>query len=136
MAEMQFDASDTALIGLIAFSAAAMAGRGTFQAFDVAMSDQATIAGATVSVAYLGTALGYVITVFTNDIAIDPTTLRDQAKEELSQGYYLLLVASFGFLVAWPFVPEVQNFIQSEDLWGVLYIMVAVGGQIALGYLR
>jgi hypothetical protein len=134
---MQFDAEDTILIGLVAFASAVMAGVGSFSAFGVSLADTTTIAGGTFSLAYLGTAAAFVATVVTNDgMSLDPRELSETAEAELSQLYYYLLMASLVLLVLWPFVTEIPTFVQSTDLWGVLFIAGSVGAQVAMGYLK
>jgi hypothetical protein len=135
MAEMQFDREDTALIGAVVVASAVMAGAGSFELFNVALSDQAQIAGATVSVAYVITAGSLVFTVVTNEFG-GIRDVQEQAKENLDQTYYPMLLATFGLLFAWPFVPEIQTFVQSQDLWKVGFISIQTGGQIGIGYIK
>lgn len=136
MATMQFDEEDTALIAVVAFSAAVMAKLGSFSAFGVSLSDTASLAGGTFSIAYLATVGSFVVTVITNDMEIDPRALSEDARRQLDDTYYYLLMGSFLLLAAWPFVDGVQSFITSADLWGVLFISGSVGAQIAIGYLK
>jgi hypothetical protein len=133
---MNFDSSDTALISIVALSSAVMAGLATFGAFDVSLSDSATLAGSTFSIAYLMTLGSFLVTVLTNDMPLNPQDLVDQAGSDLSDEYYYLLVISLGLLVAWPFFPGIEDFIRSEDLWGVLFIAASTGSQIAIGWLK
>lgn len=134
--QMQFDPEDTALIAVVAFSAAVMAGLGSFAAFDVSLSDTFSMAGGTFSLAYAGTVGAFVATILTNDLPTNPSDLRQKAEKELDQAYYLTLVGSLGVMVMWPFVPEIESFVTSQDLWGVLFIVGSVGAQIAIGYMK
>jgi len=136
MATMQFDPEDTALIALVAFSASVMAGIGTFGAFDVQLSDTFQMAGGTFSLAYAATVGAFIVTVLTNDLPTDPSKLRQKAEKELDRNYYLVLLASLGVMAAWPFVPEIESFVTSQDLWGVVFIVGSVGAQIAIGYMK
>jgi hypothetical protein len=133
---MNFDAEDTAVTAVVAFAAAVMAGLGTFAAFGVSLSDTFVVASGTFSLAYLGQVGSFGWTLWTNEHGIDPGELREQARSELTDTYYYLLMGSGGVLLAWPFVPEVSSFVQSQDLWGVVFILGSVGSQIALGYMR
>ena len=131
---MNFDPEDTALIAIVAFAAAVMAGLGSFSAFDVSLSDTITAGGATFSYAYLVTAGAMVFTVVTNDM--DISGIRDDARSQLDEYYYYALVVGFGILVTWPFIDGVSGFVTSQDLWGVLFIAVSTGAQVAIGYLK
>lgn len=134
--QMQFDPEDTALIAVVAFAAAVMAGLGSFAAFDVSLSDTFQMAGGTFSIAYAVTLGAFVATVLTNDLPTNPSDLRDRAQKDLDQEYYLALVASVGLLLAWPFIPEIESFVTSQDLWGVLFVFGSVGAQIAIGFMK
>mgnify|MGYP006275870119 CR=1 FL=1 len=136
MSVMNFDPEDTALIAVVAFASAVMAGLGSFGAFDVMLSDTFTAVGGTFSLAYGATVGAFAVTLVTNDLPTDPSKLREQAEKELDQTYYVLLIGSIGLLVLWPFVPEIESFVTSADLWGVLFIAGSVGSQIALGYMK
>lgn len=136
MATMEFDSSDTALISIVALSSAVMAGLATFGAFNVSLSDTAALGGSTFSIAYLVTLGAFLATVVTNDMPLNPQDLVDQAERDLSDTYYYLLVGSLGLLVAWPFFPSIESFIQSQDLWGVLFIAGSTGSQIAIGWMK
>lgn len=137
MAEMSFDEEDTALIALVALSSAVMAGLATFSAFGVSLSDTTSLGGASISLAYIGTLGAFVWTVLTNEgMSMDVSQLRDDARAELDDTYYYLLVGSFGALALWPFVPEIANVINSQDLWGVLFVAGSTGSQVAIGYLK
>jgi hypothetical protein len=134
--QMQFDPEDTALIAVVAFAAAVMAGLGSFAAFDVSLSDTFSMAGGTFSIAYGATIAAFALTVLTNDLPTNPSDLRQEAEKQLDQEYYLALVGSLLVLVAWPFVPEIESFVTSEDLWGVLFVVGSVGAQVAIGYMK
>jgi hypothetical protein len=137
MAEMSFDEEDTALIALVALSSAVMAGLATFAAFGVSLSDTATMGGATFSIAYLATVAAFIWTVLTNEgMSMDVGQLREDARAELDDTYYYLLMGSFVGLAAWPFIPELSSFVQSQDLWGVLFVAGSTGAQVAIGYIK
>ena len=136
MAQMQFDESDTALIAVVALASAAMAGLATFSAFGVSLSDTVSIASGTFSVAYVATLGAFGATVVTNDMELDPSDFQSSARSQLDDTYYYLLMGSVVLLVAWPFVGEVSSFVQSQDLWGVLFIAGSTGAQVAIGYMR
>ena len=131
---MSFDSEDSALIAIVAFAAAVMAGLGTFSAFGVSLSDTFSMAGGTFSLAYAATAGAFIVTVITNDM--DVSNLNNRAQNELDDAYYYALAGSALLLFTWPFVDGVSSFIQSQDLWGVLFIMGSVAAQIAIGYMK
>jgi hypothetical protein len=131
---MSFDAEDSALIAVVAFAAAAMAGLGTFSTFGVSLSDTFAFAGGSFSIAYAVTAGAFVVTVVTNDM--DVGNLNNRAQSELDEPYYYALAGSAILLVAWPFVGGVSSFVQSQDLWGVLFIVGSVAAQISIGYMK
>jgi len=137
MAEMSFDEEDTALIALVALSSAVMAGLATFSAFGVSLSDTTTFAGGSFSLAYLGTVVAFVFTILTNEgMSVDPRELSQDARAELDDTYYYLLIGSLLLLAAWPFVDGISEFVVSQDLWGVLFIAASTGSQIAIGYMK
>lgn len=134
---MSFDAEDTALISLVAISSAVMAGLATFGAFDVTLSDNLQIAGGSFSVAYISTLVVFGITAVTNESgSLDPRELSQNAREELNDTYYAVLMGSLLLLAAWPFIDAIPEFVQSQDLWGVLFIAASTGSQIAIGYMK
>lgn len=135
--QMHFDPEDTALIAVVALASAAMAGLATFGAFNVSLSDTFSAGGHSVSLAYAATVAAFGVTLWTNDHDVtDLSGMREKARGQLNDTYYYLLLGSIAVMVAWPFFPEVANFVQSQDLWGVLFIAGSVGAQVAIGYLR
>jgi hypothetical protein len=134
MANMNFDAEDTALIAVVAFSAAVMAGLGSFTAFQVSLSDTFSIGGTTFSLAYAITLGAFALTVVTNDMDIG--NIQGRAKRELDDAYYWMLMISAATLLLWPFVSGIESFVTSQDLWGVLFVAASVGAQVAIGYMR
>jgi len=137
MAQMSFDAEDTALVSIVALASAAMAGLATFSAFGVSLSDTMSLAGGTFSVAYIATLAAFGFTVVTNDgMSLDVSEMQSKAQRNLDDTYYYVLVASVGLLIAWPFVSGIESFVQSQDLWGVLFIAASTGSQLAIGYMK
>jgi hypothetical protein len=124
------------MVVLTALGAAVMAGLGTFGAFDVTLSDTFTVAGGTFSLAYLLQIGAFGWTVVTNDHDLDPSAFADQARSELTDYYYYTLIAAIIVLVLWPFVSDISSFIQSKDLWGVVFIIGSVAAQMAIGWMR
>lgn len=133
---MQFDESDTALIAIVALASAAMAGLATFSAFGVSLSDTTSFLGGSFSLAYLGTLGAFGVTVATNDMGLAPGEFKDNAREQLDDTYFYVLMGSVLLLVTWPFVSAIPSFIQSQDLWGVLFIAGSTGAQVAIGYMK
>jgi len=133
---MQFDKMDTALIAVVALASAAMAGLATFSAFGVSLADTTSFLGGSFSIAYLGTLGAFGVTVATNDMALAPGDFAEDARNELDDTYFYLLMASIVLLVTWPFISAIPEFVQSEDLWGVLFIAGSTGAQVAIGYMK
>jgi len=136
MAMMKYDAEDTVLIGLVALSAAVMAQLATFSAFGMSLSDTISLGGATLSYAYIGTVGAFLVTVYTNDMELDPREFSNNAQKELDDYYYYLLMGSLILLVAWPFFGQISTFVTSADVWGIAFVAASVGAQIAIGYMR
>jgi hypothetical protein len=134
MAEMNFDPEDTALIAVVVVASAVMAGAGTFELFNVSMTDTASLGGATVSLAYLFTVLALGATFITNEMGLRDVNQR--AKDELDDLYYGALIVTFALLIFWPFVPSIKTFVRSQDLWSLLFIAAQTAGQIAIGYIK
>lgn len=136
MSNSSFDWEDIGLLVLGLFSAAVMVGIASVGAFGVSLSDTFTFAGYSASIAWvvaLGTFLG---TIFTNDhtelLAMDGhEQLLDSAMDDW-YGYAILGVAAL--FIAWVFVPQVPEFVKSQDLWGVLYVGLVATAQTALGW--
>jgi hypothetical protein len=133
---MQFDEMDTALIAVVALASAAMAGLATFSAFGVSLSDTQAFMGGSFSIAYLGTLGAFGATIATNDMALAPGDFAEDAREQLDDTYFYLLMGSVVLLVTWPFVSAIPSFVQSQDLWGVLFIAGSTGAQVAIGYMK
>lgn len=133
---MNFDAEDTALLGLVAVAASVMAGVGTFELFGYSLSDTYAMLGGDFTLAYIATVGAFGFTVWTNEMDLDPSTLRENARDELDDTYYYTLLAGVAVLALWPFIPEISNWVTSSDITAVVFIAGSVGTQLAIGYLR
>jgi len=136
MSESSFDAEDQALLVFGLFSAAVMVGIAQVAAFGVSMSDTFSVAGYSASIAWVLAVGSFVGTIVTND---HTDLMSTDAHQQLLDsdmdnwyGYAVLGVA--GLFVAWVFIPELAEFIQSQDLWGVLYVGLVATAQTALGW--
>lgn len=129
-----FDYIDGVLLGAVFIGAVTMAGIGSFDLFDVTLSDQAFSIGEGVTIAMLLTLGGLTGTVVTNDNASLSADLVDDV-QDLEQKYYVAVLATLALMVGWVFVADVSSFVTSSDLWGVLYVLGTVMAQIALGWM-
>jgi len=135
MAKLQFDAIDTALLVTGIASAFMLVGIASFNLFDVEFA--ATVfspAGIPLSTAWV---LGYgsvIGTIATNDNT-DFSSLSDDIQG--LQGYYLAAaVGTLALPLAFVAFPDtVGSFFESQDLWGVLYVVIVTSGQAALGWM-
>jgi hypothetical protein len=140
MAYQNFDAEDTVVLPILAFASAVLVDAGSFGLFDVTLSDQTTIAGATVSLAYvlsLG-ALGMVILTNEN-ISVSPDGLDDirsriESRPDMADWYYYVVIGVLGVTIAWPFVPELYEFFSSQDLWKLVYIVGNTAAAAIIGW--
>jgi len=136
MSESNFDWEDIGLLVLGLFSAAVMVGIAEVGAFGVSMSDTFTVSGYSASIAWVVAVGTFVGTIVTNDhtelISTDGhEQLLDSAMDDW-YGYAVLGVAAL--FVLWVFVPDVAEFVRSQDLWGVLYVGLVATAQTALGW--
>ncbi|WP_411964532.1 hypothetical protein [Haloferax sp. YSMS24] len=134
MSKMAFDPEDAAATMATFIGASAMAGIASWSLFDVTLSDVAfNLGGSGVTLATLLTAAAFIFTVATNDNT-SFSTLKEDA-EKLDQWYYVSVIGSVALLVGWIFIPDVSSFVQSQDLWGVLYVGVSISGQFVTGWI-
>ena len=135
MAKLQFDAIDTALLVTGIASAFMLVGIASFNLFDVEFA--ATVfspAGISLSTAWV---LGYGSVIGT--IATNDNTEFSSLSDDIQglQGYYLAAaVGTLTLPIAFVALPDsVGTFFQSQDLWGVLYVVIVTSGQAALGWM-
>lgn len=128
-----FDYIDGVLMGAVFLGASVMAGIGSFNLFNIAFTDVAFQIGEGVTIAALLVMGGIVGTILTNDNT-DLGSITDDV-QNLEQQYYFAVVGTVALLVAWVFVPEVSSFVQSSDLWGVLYVVGSLVAQVAIGWM-
>lgn len=131
--KMEFDYIDGALLGAVFLGSSVMAGIGSFSLFDIAFTDVAFQVGEGVTIAALLVIAGFLGTVLTNDNT-DLGSLTTDIKG-LEQQYYVAVLATGALLVGWIFVADVSTFVQSSDLWGMLYVVGTVVTQVALGWM-
>jgi hypothetical protein len=128
-----FDYIDGLLVGAVFLGSSVMAGIGSFDLFNVAFTDTAFQIGEGVSVAAAIVLAGYLATILTNDNT-ELGSFTDDV-QDLEQTYYVAVVGSLALVVAWIFIPDVSSFVQSSDLWGVLFVTGSVVAQIAIGWM-
>jgi len=136
MSLKDFDAEDIGMLILGLFSALVLVGIGQVEAFGVSMADTFSFAGYSASIAWVisvGTFLG---TIITNDhTELLSTDGYDELMSSGMDSYYVYaVIGTAALLVAWVFVPEVAEFVKSEDLWGVGYIVLVGTAQVAIGW--
>ena len=129
----EFDYIDGVLLGAVFLGASVMAGIGSFNLFDIAFTDVAFNIGEGVTIAALLVIGGMVGTVLTNDNT-DLGSVTDDV-QDLDQQYYIAVVGSVALLVGWIFIPDVSSFVQSSDLWGVVYVVGSMVAQVAIGWM-
>lgn len=129
----EFDYIDGVLLGAVFLGASVMAGIGSFNLFDIAFTDVAFNIGEGVTIAALLVIGGMVGTVLTNDNT-DLGSVTDDV-QDLDQQYYVAVVGSVALLVGWIFIPDVSSFVQSSDLWGVVYVVGSMVAQVAIGWM-
>jgi hypothetical protein len=128
-----FDYIDGLLLGAVFLGSSVMAGIGSFDLFNVAFTDVAFDIGEGVTVAAAIVLAAYIGTILTNDNTELSSAIDDV--QDLEGYYYASVIVSLGLVVAWVFIPDVSSFIQSSDLWGVLFITGSVITQVALGWM-
>lgn len=134
MSKMDFDPVDAGLFVLGLMATLAMVGISSHTLFDVTFSDMVfPNIGEGVSLATAITGAVMIGTVVTNDNAELDSLASDV--QDLDQYYYAAVVIAAGGLVGWVFVPEVQNFFTSSDLWGIVYVGITMTAQMALGWM-
>ena len=136
MSLKEFDAEDIGGLILGLFSAAVLVGIATVEAFGVSLADTFTVAGYSASIAWVisvGTFLG---TIITNDhTELLSTDGYDELMSSGMDSYYVYaVIGTAALLVTWVFIPQVADFVRSEDLWGVGYVALVGTAQIAIGW--
>lgn len=134
MSVQEFDPLDAGLTIVTLMTGFIIVGIATFDLFNVDFAATLTsLGGYTLSTAWVLGAGAVVVTLVTNDNA-ELSTLREDV-EDLDQYYMFAVVGTLGLLVAWPIFPQVPEFFQSEDLWGVVYVGVITTGQFVMGWI-
>ncbi len=135
MSKMSMDAIDASLFVLNTMAGFLLVGIGTFDLFGVDFSQTLFEPfGIALSTAWV---IGYVAvigTIVTNDNT-ELQSLRGDIED--LQGYYMVAaVGTLALPVAFVVFPDsVGSFFQSEDLWGVMYVVLITSGQAALGWM-
>lgn len=131
---MEFDPMDAAFTVLTLMSAFIVVGIASFDLFSVDFSATVTtISGYELSTAWVLAAAALGGTILTND-NYELSDLPDEVGQ-LDQYYALAVVATLGFLLAWPIFPSVSSFFSSADLWGLTYVGIVTTGQFVLGWM-
>ena len=134
MAKTEFDSMDLGLLVLSMMMSFIMVGIGSFDLFGVDFGAVVTtVAGIELTTAYVLSAGAIVGVVATNDNT-SFNDLRDDV-EKLDQYYAFSVVATFGFMAAWLVFPGFVDFVQSTDLWGLVYVMIVSAGTFVMGWI-
>lgn len=134
MAVQGFDPLDAGLTVLTLMSAFIVVGIASFNLFGVDFAASVTsVAGYSLSTAWALAAVGVAGTLVTNDNT-KFSKLREDV-DDLDQYYAGAVLATLGLLVAWPIFPQVPEFFQSQDLWGVIYVGIVTTGQFVMGWM-
>ncbi len=136
MSLKEFDAEDIGMLVLGLFSAAVLVGIASVEAFGVSLSDTFSFMGYSASIAWVVSVGVLVGTVVTNDHTelLSTNGYEELMNSSMDDTYAYAVLGTAALLVAWVFVPEVADFVKSEDLWGVGYIGLVATGQIAIGW--
>lgn len=134
MGKMSFDPADAALTVALLVSGFIMVGMASFSIYGIDFGATVfSVGGFDISTAYLMSVGAFVGTIATNDNA-QLDSLADDVKQ-LDDYYMYAIAASVVLLGAWLVLPQVANFFQSADTWGLLYVAVTTTGQFALGWI-
>lgn len=135
MAKLEFDTLDIGLLVLGNMMGWIMVGIGSFDLFGVNFGQTVTtIAGFDLSTAYVLSALSIIGVLLTNDNA----EISDLGTDDIKNldGYYAFtIVGTLGFMVLWLASGSFVDFVQSEDLWGVIYVMIVTAGTFVMGWI-
>ena len=135
MAKMNMDAVDASLLVLNTMAGFLLVGIGTFDLFGVNFAETLfSPLGYTLSTAWVIGYAAVIGTIVTNDNA-ELTSLPDDIQD--LQTYYMVAAAGTLLLpIAFVVFPDsVGAFFQSEDLWGLGYVVLITSGQAALGWM-
>ena len=129
------DAIDASLFVLNTMAGFLLVGIGTFDLFGVDFSQTLFEPfGIALSTAWV---IGYAAVIGT--IATNDNTELQSLRGDIEdlQGYYMVAaVGTLALPVAFVVFPDsVGSFFQSEDLWGVMYVVLITSGQAALGWM-
>ena len=136
MSLQSFDWEDIGMLVLGLFSAAVLVGIASVSAFGVALSDTFSIGGYSASLAWVISIGTFVGTVLTNEHTelLSSDGYSALKNSEMDDTYVYAVLGTAALLVAWVFIPQVSEFVTSEDLWGVLYIGLVGTSQVAIGW--
>ena len=135
MSKMSMDAIDASLFVLNTMAGFLLVGIGTFDLFGVDFSQTLFEPfGIALSTAWVIGYAAVIGTIVTNDNT-ELQSLRGDIED--LQGYYMVAaVGTLALPVAFVVFPDsVGSFFQSEDLWGVMYVVLITSGQAALGWM-
>ncbi|QKY20606.1 hypothetical protein B4589_009530 [Halolamina sp. CBA1230] len=137
MSETEFDPEDIGLFVLGVLSAGVMVGIVVVEAFGMSMGDTFSISNFELSLAWivtLGTTGGILVTNNNTDLlAADGV---DKLQNSGMADYYVYTILGYvGLLIAWVFIPEVSDFITSQDVYGAAFIAISAIAQAALGWM-
>ena len=134
MSQMEFDAVDAALTMALAVSGFIMVGIAQFELFSLDFGEVMWSSGSIeLTLAYVISVAGLAGTVLTNENAALDSLASDVTN--LDDYYKYTVVAVAVVMVAWLFIPQVSEFFQSSDMWGLLYVAAVTTAQFALRWM-
>lgn len=134
MGKTSFDPLDIGLLVVSLMSAFIMTNIATFDLFGVDFGASLfSVAGFGFSTAYVLSAGAVVGVIATNDNT-SFAELRSDI-EGLDRYYAGAVAVTLGSLVLWVVSPTFVDFVQSEDLWGLVYTMIITTGTLVLGWI-
>lgn len=128
MAQYEIDTEDALVFALFGLAAGAGVGIANVELFGYSFTDViTTISGIDLTVATIVSvaALGFV--VFTNEIGIDEI-------KNLEDWYYYVVIGTFVLVVGIPVVPQVHDFVTSNDLYALGAMLVQSAGVVVISY--
>lgn len=131
---MEFDPADAALTVALLVSGFIMVGIASFSIYGIDFGQPIySVSGFDFDLAYGVSVAAIAGTIVTNDNAEIDSLKRDV--ENLDDYYKYAVIATGLLILAWPFIPQLSEFVSSGDTWGLLYVGIVATGQFALGWI-
>lgn len=128
MAQYEIDTEDAAVFVLFGLAAGASVGIANVQLFGYTFQDViTTISGIDLTLATIVSVAALAWVVATNEIGMDD--IRD-----LEEWYYYAVIGMFALVIGIPLVPQVHDFVTSNDLFALGAMLVQSAGIIVVSY--